>query len=165
MAETKNRGITDWATDTRVVKLTGRDIDDATRLLTLLAVGNAPGGQQVANDAPARKELVEKAQEILANRRLRSRFFGKSMFSEAAWEMLLLLYVTESGPRHTVSRFAQLAGYSKSTAIRWIEYLAQHQLILREPHPTDMRSAYVGLSSKGRDALEAYLSETLRGDS
>lgn len=86
------------------------------------------------------------------------------MFGEAAWEMLLLLYVTDSGPRQTVSRFAKLAGYSKSTAIRWIDYLAQHQFIHREPHPTDMRSAYVSLSTKGRETIEAYLFETLQPD-
>lgn len=162
LTDAKNRDIADaYASDTRVIRLSGRDIDDVRRLLSLLAAPPASAERQAANDAPDTKQLVQRAQEILANRRRRIRFFGRAMFSEAAWEMLLLLYVSDSGPRHTVSKFAKLAGYSKSTAIRWIDYLAQHQLIVREPHPTDMRSAYVSLSSKGREALEAYLSETL----
>lgn len=83
------------------------------------------------------------------------------MFSEPAWEMLLLLYPTGLGPRLTISHLSELAGASKSTGLRWIEYLEAQRLIRRESHPTDGRAAQVELTDKGREALDLYLCATL----
>jgi len=83
------------------------------------------------------------------------------MFGEPAWEMLLFLYSPESGPRLTVGGLARLAGASKSTAIRWLDYLEQQKWIRREAHPTDKRATFVELSEKGREAINLYLSGTV----
>lgn len=82
------------------------------------------------------------------------------MFGEPAWEMLLLLYSLESGPRLTISRLAELAYASKSTAIRWIDYLEAQRLVQREGHPTDKRAIFVELTERARSMIELYLSET-----
>jgi DNA-binding MarR family transcriptional regulator len=82
------------------------------------------------------------------------------MFGEPAWEILLLLYALQSGPRPTVSRLAELSGATKSTALRWLEYLESQRWVQREPHPTDKRAIFVNLTENGRAALEAYLSGT-----
>ncbi len=84
------------------------------------------------------------------------------MFGEPAWEMLLLLYAI--GPRETVSRLAELAHASKSTAIRWIDYLECQGLVRREAHPTDKRALLVELTEKGSDAIRMYLSETSQSE-
>jgi DNA-binding MarR family transcriptional regulator len=105
--------------------------------------------------------LQRQARNIIANRRRRHDIFGKAMFGEPAWEMLLLLYALESGARQTITRMADLAGASKSTALRWIDYLEVQRLIRRDSHPTDRRAAFVELTNKGRHAIELYLSDTL----
>jgi DNA-binding MarR family transcriptional regulator len=75
---------------------------------------------------------------------------------------LLWLYALNSGPRQTVSSLANLINASKSTTLRWVDYLDSQRLIRREPHPTDRRAAFVELTEKGRGALGVYLSGTLR---
>lgn len=146
------------------VTLSGRDLEDARRLLALLAKANdlltvsnvalAPGSR-VTNE----QLLAARARQILEARQRRTRVFGRAMFGEPAWEMLLLLYVSESGPRQTVTRLAERSGASKGTALRWLDYLLHQNLVRREPHPTDRRAAFVELTDKGRAALEKYLSE------
>lgn len=105
--------------------------------------------------------LRDRAGEILSNRRRRHDIFGKAMFGEPAWDMLLLLYAIEHGERQTIGRLGDLAGASKTTALRWFDYLEAQKLVQRDPHPTDKRAAFVELTDKGRDALELYLSGTL----
>jgi DNA-binding MarR family transcriptional regulator len=83
------------------------------------------------------------------------------MFGEPAWEMLLLLYIADGEARVGISRLGELAGASKTTALRWLDYLEGQKLIQRDTHPTDRRTVFVGLSDKGRRAIEAYLSGTL----
>lgn len=145
----------------KVVKLTGRDLEDARRLLSLF-VRNEPisvelPGRSAEGSVADRATLRVRAREILANRRLRQEVFGKSMFSEPAWEMLLLLYALDTGQRQSVNRLSDLAGASRTTALRWIEYLEQQQLIQRNGHPTDRRVVFLGLTDKAREQIELYL--------
>jgi DNA-binding MarR family transcriptional regulator len=80
------------------------------------------------------------------------------MFGEPAWEILLLLYAL--GARQTIGRLAELACASKSTTIRWIDYLEAQQLVTRQPHPNDKRAVYAELTDKAREAIRVYLSGT-----
>jgi DNA-binding MarR family transcriptional regulator len=145
-----------------VIPLTGRDIDDLQRLLSLLAEASIQAVSHASSGTiRAHADLVAQAKLILASRKRRLRHFGKGVFGEPAWEMLLLLYITVSGQRQTVARLSELSGASRSTAIRWIEYLEREKLVSREPHPTDKRTDFVQLTDKGKQKLEAYLSETL----
>lgn len=108
----------------------------------------------------AASALMRRARDTLANRRRRQDIFGRAMFGEPAWEMLLLLYITEPGPRQSISRLADESGASRTTALRWIDYLEGQGLIRREAHPNDRRVAFVQLTEKGRESIELYLSET-----
>lgn len=147
------------------VVLAGKDLEDAKRLLTLLSEGPAIVPPDDSRPAESNKrstdELMAQAGRLLANRRKRAQRFGRAMFGEPAWDMLLLLYACQAGTRYTASRLAQFSGLSKATAYRWIEYLEREQLIRRDPHPTDTRSTFVGLTDKGKSSLELYLSDTL----
>ena len=149
------------------VTLSGRDVEDAKRLLALLSEDEEDGtASRLARLAFARhptrqEQLTLRAREILALRQKRAELFGPSMFGEPGWEMLLQLYSTSGGVRQSISRLAQLAGTSKATALRWIDYLLDRGLVSRRPHPTDLRIAFVELTDKGRNALEAYLADTI----
>ena len=112
--------------------------------------------------AKQRDRLVGQALQLLELRNRRAQLFGKAMFGEPAWEMLLLLYAGEGGERQTAIRLAQRSGASRATALRWIDYLVHQNLVTREPHPTDRRATFVQLSEKGRQALDEFLTETLQ---
>lgn len=148
----------------RTVRVTDRDVAEARRLLSLLADVESGGRSQAGPAGAAREtgpgELVGRARAILASRRRREGLFGRTIFGEPAWEMLLLLYLGPSESRRTLGRLGELAGISKSTALRWIDYLDRMGLVRREPHPTDKRAVFIELSEKGREALDLYLSGT-----
>lgn len=149
----------------QVIQLTRRDIDDAKRLLALLsgAQGKLLIGADDKVETPSLDgRLQQRGLDLLARRRKRHSLFGKAMFGEPAWEMLLLLYAI--GPRESVSRLAELALLSKSTATRWIDYLEGQRLVRRDAHPKDKRAIFVELTEKGRDSISLYLSETLESE-
>src|SRR5215213_6145403 len=109
----------------KTITLTEREVRAATQLLKALAGGEDRGralariaDEILTTDLPHdRKPLAEDARATFANRALRSEFFNKDMFGEAAWDMLLALYVAEqSGTRHTVSGLASLSGVATTTA-------------------------------------------------
>jgi len=135
--------------------LVGVEVDRGRELTTIVEKGG------VTNVRPNHRLLVEEARKTFANRAQRSRFFSGIMFGEAAWDMLLALYVTElSEARHTVSGLVDLSGVPQTTALRWLNYLEQEQLVARRPNPLDGRVFFVEITAKAREALDAYFSET-----
>ena len=154
----------------KIVTLTEREVRAATQLLTVLAGLEEDRGRELtkilgkaaATDSFHDRELfVEHARQTFAHRSQRPQFFNSVMFGEAAWDMLLALYVTEqSGVRHTVSGLVNLSGVAPTTALRWLDFLRQEQLVARRSSPTDKRVFYVELTDKGLRALDAYFSAT-----
>ena len=148
----------------RTVQLTDHDVAEARRLLSVLAEAQAGARTQAEpatsmHGAPS-LQFAGRVRALLAARRAREALFGKTMFGEPAWEMLLLLYLAASESRRTLGQLGKLAGTSKSSTLRWIDYLDQHGLVRREPHPTDKRAVFVELTKKGRHSLDLYLSGT-----
>jgi DNA-binding MarR family transcriptional regulator len=144
----------------KLVSLDQRDVEDLRRLLAKLSpIRPATGKSEVRADNDS-EPFVRRARDALEMRRKRIAIFGPQMFAEPAWEMLLILYVSERGQRHTQTSLSELSSGSRSTGMRWIEYLVSQEFIFREEHPTDKRRNFVGLSNKGRELLELYLSET-----
>ena len=145
----------------RLVSLNWQDVEDLRRLLLKLSPTHFFSARtsdvRADNDS---EPLIKRARDALEMRRKRIAIFGPQMFAEPAWEMLLILYLSEGGQRHTLSSLSELSGASRSTGMRWIDYLVSHGLMIREEHPTDKRRNFVSLSKKGRELLELYLSET-----
>lgn len=152
----------------RTVTLSRKDISAARRLLNLLLGVEHPASSLELNPSTRplenrdRATLIARAREEFHNRRRRVMTFGQSMFGEAAWDMLLVLYILDvSGQRQTVGSVLQFSGTPMSTAKRWLDYLAAHDLVQREAHPTDRRTAFVTLTAKAREKLDLYYSETV----
>jgi DNA-binding MarR family transcriptional regulator len=152
----------------KTIKLSDRDLRAATRLLNLILGTGDDRGKELTRMAQGtghrdRGVLLERARQTFVNRAQRSRFFSGAMFGEAAWDMLLALYVTEqSGARHTVSGLVNLSGVPPTTALRWLDFLEnKEQLVARKPNPVDKRVFLVELTDKGREALDAYFSGTV----
>jgi DNA-binding MarR family transcriptional regulator len=147
------------------VNFTARDVSDAARLLGKLARADTLGGPDGARrrepkpvSATARQQLHQKALALIDERRLREQFFNPSIFGEPAWEILLALYVADSGgERETAVRLAQRIQTPLTSILRWIAYLERERLIERRAHPTDRRKFFIQLGAKGRQAVEHYL--------
>ncbi len=147
----------------RVVALSGRDLDDARRLLTLLTEASdadflqqvPSGSEQVTTPqallASARRELVE--------RRRRRHHFPEGMFGEPAWEILLLLYIQKDERRFTVGQLAEALDLPQNSTGRWLKYLHSAGLARRRPHHLDQRAVRAEISEEGIKALEAYFSD------
>ena len=157
-------------TDGRKVTLTGKDLEDAERLLSLLAQSREPtadrpsGPEDEAGRTFDRDERMKRAKRLFAARRRRTQLFGKAMFGEPAWDMLLALYITDSERRQTIGQLTQLAENPGTTALRWLDYLEREGLVERESHPTDRRAVFMRISDKGQKALDSYFSELLASE-
>jgi hypothetical protein len=148
------------------VPFTQRDIREAARLLALIAslegIGEPDSPGEAALDRQAssvdREVLLSRAKKQLRDRQLRRHYFSRAIFGEAAWDTLLVLYISEFfGRRLTVGRVVDWIEAPLSTTQRWIAYLEKERLVAKEGHPDDRRMAYIRLLEKGRTILDDYL--------
>jgi DNA-binding MarR family transcriptional regulator len=151
----------------KVIEFTEQDIREAARLLALIANAGSSRLEELlrapqrgaANNHVDRDVLLARIRRHLSNRRLRTSYLNRAIFGEPAWDMLLVLYITESaGGRQSVRRLADWVGTPVSTTLRWINYLAKERLVQKEAHPNDRRMVFVTLLDKGRELLESYFS-------
>ena len=139
---------------TKTIKLSSEDIASFRRVLVSLDEQDSPAGFA----EPPEDRLRAIAHGVLELRRARTEFLNPAMLGEPAYDMLLCLYVSEgSADPLTPARLADLSGVPQSSALRWIEYLVSKELVARDRHPNDRRASVVGLTAKGREALEALL--------
>lgn len=145
--------------------LSREDINEAPRLLGLMSGSRAFSiSDDVASvgGTDASEDLREIAQFSFVVRQARYEHFCPAMFREPAWDLLLALYVIggESGAV-TLAILARDAGIPTSTALRWVDYLAERGLVERQRSDQDRRASALSLSSQGRTSIEAYFSDVL----
>jgi DNA-binding MarR family transcriptional regulator len=117
--------------------------------------GRRPGGGG-ENDA-----LVRRANQILDLRRRRIEQFGKDMFGEPAWDILLAIYVHEHrGNCSTIAELTRVAGVAPSVALRWLNFLISEGHVERNVHPANLDAVLFQLTGNSRETLERYLTET-----
>lgn len=155
----------------KVVELSPRDVEDAARLLSLLAdrpsvppskvAGGQPADQAAASSPPTHEQLVKLASDAFEARRRRHQIFHPGLFGEAAWDFLLILCSrSATAPWMTIAEVSKAAGVPTTTTLRWLDTLEDQELIARKPHPQDARSSLVSLGSKGLELMATYFSET-----
>ena len=106
-------------------------------------------------------ELLHVARRLWASRRIRDRIFGREMFPNPAWNLLLDLFIAgEEGRNVTIKSACGAAGVPQSTALRHIAHLIEVRLTNRVQHPSDARSAYLKLTERGRGRMIEFLSLT-----
>lgn len=97
---------------------------------------------------------------ILKLRKARDDIFGRSLFGEPAWDMLLHLYDAHlQGRPECVTSVCAASGVPPSTALRWIHCLLDRKWILREGDSCDQRRLIVSLSPKGVLAMECFFDQ------
>jgi DNA-binding MarR family transcriptional regulator len=100
----------------------------------------------------------ERVRQIRFSRELRAKMFGRTIFGEPAWDILLALYAIDGDRRRVNTReLSELANLALTTALRWLDYLEEQELIGRKSNPFDQRMVYVEISQKGRAAMDDYL--------
>jgi DNA-binding MarR family transcriptional regulator len=121
------------------------------------SAGSEKGHQ---TDAAQREILRRYADQIRHSRDLRHKSFDRNLFGEPAWDILLTLYVIDADQRRLSTRdLSKHANLALTTALRWLDYLEEQDLITRKTNTFDRRVVYVEISGKGRAAMDHYLAE------
>ena len=105
--------------------------------------------------------LLRVARFIIAARRARTAAFSAHFFGDAAWDIMILAYVSEAEGRTLGTADLQVAiGIGATSASRWIRALHAEHLIDYEAHGGSKASVTptIRLSASGHRQLEAYLS-------
>jgi len=102
-------------------------------------------------DAPSIRRMI-------AQRRLRDRFFEPGLFEEPEWDMLLdLMAARIEGKTVSVSSLCIAAAVPQSTALRAIGGMTAAGLFERHPDPGDARRVLMRLSDPAAAAMTRYL--------
>lgn len=92
-----------------------------------------------------------------AARRSRAGFFPDGIFGEAAWDILLDLFIAKLGGSRVSLKAACIAsGVPETTAYRWIDVLIDLDLAQKFPDPADKRRCWLELTARGYAALRSY---------
>jgi len=94
---------------------------------------------------------------MLNDRLKREEFLPISLFSEAGWDAMLILFSGEPGTSDCAESLASRLDLPISTMTRWIAFLETEGLIeaRRESLPSELET--VRLSISGFDSVQAYL--------
>lgn len=111
-------------------------------------------------DTHLKGQLQDLARYILDERERREWYFPRILFNETPWQMLLVLYLSETGRLSSDALFNSVL-VSPSTGSRWIEYLANEDLVTRHAEPSEESRSMVELAPKGLNLLQLYLSDRL----
>ncbi|WP_395330018.1 MarR family transcriptional regulator [Novosphingobium sp. BL-8H] len=105
------------------------------------------------------------AKQIYERRRRRNRFFDDALFGEAAWDMMVDLYIHEHQDRLISVTSATLAScVPPTTALRWITVLEEQGMVSRTEDPADARRRYLHLTEKSKSMLTNYFLDVLKRD-
>jgi DNA-binding transcriptional ArsR family regulator len=116
--------------------------------------GQNPFAQLKALLSRTARSAVELTEEhillILAVRRGREAVFGRDLFSDPAWDVLLELYAANlAGRNMTAHDLAAAIDAPRSTIGRWIEALADRGLVTLQSNSLEPTSLSVSLSADG----------------
>ena len=130
--------------------------------------GPAPAGPpmskaKAAEEADPVLRKRSALRELKTMRRLRSEYFPAELFADPCWEMLLDLYdASLTGAEVTVTSLGAASGVPPTTALRRMETLQDHDVIVRLEDKADKRRTIIKLSDAGMRAVEDFF-ETYLG--
>lgn len=96
--------------------------------------------------------------QLIRARRLRDRQFGKGLFEDPAWDMMLDLFAAHLERADvSVSSLCIAAAVPPTTALRWITRMSDAGILERRPDPFDRRRAFMGLTKSALDGMRSYV--------
>lgn len=109
-------------------------------------------------DSLSDRDLARLAAAIYASRQKRSNFLPFSIFGEAAWDILLDLFINHvRGKDLRTTSVCIASNVPPTTGLRWIGTLERHGLLRRYVLPEDNRATLVGLTPVGSQAVRECL--------
>jgi DNA-binding MarR family transcriptional regulator len=105
--------------------------------------------------------------QIILARRMRASVLAPELFSEPAWDLLLILFLARlRRQRMTMRQLARGTGISETMAGRWLDVLDGQGLIRRRPAAQSReRRGFVELSPDGWRAMQRWLEEWIESRS
>jgi hypothetical protein len=113
------------------------------------------------NSDLTRIDLIDRAEKYLRWGRLKTQTLdtGNGLFADSCWSMCLDIYICGlKEERVTVSAIAHSSGIPMTTAMRYINVMAEQGLIEKSPNPADNRMIFVSISLSCKDKIENLLS-------
>lgn len=108
---------------------------------------------------PAASELTLSEDHILSVlmvRRARTRIFGENLFSDPAWDILLVLYAAKLAKRNLqLTELTKVLEAPASTVARWVATLRDRGLVVSVVSTSDTRQLELCLSSVGAERMES----------
>jgi DNA-binding MarR family transcriptional regulator len=140
--------------------LSEQEIEAARRLLTLLSgAAEGPGAAGQDNAGIDRGHAIERAVGVMRLRRRRTEVVGETFVVEAAFHILLALYVNEvARPEVSLTELSELAGVAFATTARWVDILLPEGWIERAESKNTQRLK-LRLSGGARERLDRLFSE------
>lgn len=123
--------------------------------LAMAAASEArPASEKKTDSAEPRRKILK---ELRAIRGVRSKHFPPDLFSDPCWEMLLDLYDARlAGAEVTVTSLGAASGAPLTTALRRMDALQAHGLIVRIEDKDDKRRTIIRLTDAGVEAGERF---------
>jgi hypothetical protein len=116
--------------------------------------------QAIPKVAYTNAKLAAIAQAIYRARRRRDKFFGRDLFADPTWDMLLDLFVNQvRGVRVSVTSVTLAACVASTTGLRCIRILVERELVRRIRAPDDARLVLLELTPRGFQLMRQYLSD------
>jgi DNA-binding MarR family transcriptional regulator len=106
--------------------------------------------------AAARAQVEEdEVRRIIDLRERRAELFGRSLFKEAAWDILLELYADALENRQlSVTQLCAACRISIATTVRWLSALEDRGWIVRRADLADQRRSMVSLTKRARATMD-----------
>ena len=107
-------------------------------------------------------DLIGRAQQHLLWGRRKSLALdtGNGLFADSCWNMCLDIYICGlKEERVTVSGIAHSSGIPMTTAMRYINVMAEQGLIKKTQNPADNRMTFVSLSTDCMNKIKSLLSD------
>lgn len=93
----------------------------------------------------------------IERRSLRNKLLGEDLFSDPAWDMLLLLFSELPTRKYLLPRdFSVACGIPVTTVLRWLGALENRGLIWRREDQRDRRSINIGLTPRAVDLMTRH---------
>ena len=126
----------------------------------LVALADRIGNKQNAATArnPDRQRILAVAESIVHFRQRRQAFFPAGIFGEAAWDILLDLFVAAlRGEERLVKQLCLAAQVPSTTALRYVARLEEHGIVRRVSDKVDRRRIYISLTRLGFTSMRELL--------
>ena len=122
-----------------------------------------PGNGYRGEDAAESDIGAGDVRAIIRARRMRDEYFGKDLFADPAWDMVLDLFAAKLENRNvSVSSLCIAAAVPATTALRWIGNLHEAGLFERHADPQDRRRAYIALTDRAVRGMHGYIAAVRR---